>query len=175
MSLPKFLALCGSASSNSSCRLLLELFKKQTEEKLSLAIWEETRSLPHFDAELTLNNTPASIAELRDKIQKADAVLIASPEYVFSIPAGIKNVLEWCVATRVFANKPCGLITAAASGQKAHEDLKLILRTIEANLPEARCLLISGVKGKLRQEGVFSDPKTEQAFLDFCERMINLS
>lgn len=175
MSLPKIIALCGSASSNSSCLLLLQLFQKKTAEKLQVDIWEETRRLPHFDAELTLENTPASVLELRENILKADAVIICSPEYVFSIPAGIKNVLEWCVATRVFAAKPCGLITAAASGQKAHEDLKLILRTIEADLPEERCLLIGGIKGKLRQDGVFTDSKTEIAFSDFCDSMINLS
>jgi NAD(P)H-dependent FMN reductase len=169
------LAICASASPNSSCLRLLQMFKERTAASLNVEIWEELKTLPHFDAELTLESAPPSILEIRSKIENADGIVICSPEYVFSIPAGIKNLLEWCVSTRVFAAKPLGLITAAASGQKAHQDLQLVLRTIEVDLPEDRCLLINGIKGKLGQNGIFSDPLTEKQFIDFCDHMTNLS
>jgi NAD(P)H-dependent FMN reductase len=39
------------------------------------------------------------------------------------LTSGLKNAIEWCVSTTVFSDKPIGLITASASGQKGHEDL----------------------------------------------------
>jgi len=63
-------------------------------------------------------------------------------EYVFSIPNGLKNVIEWCVATTVFADKPSGLITASANGQKGHEELLLIMKTAMAKFTSETTLLI---------------------------------
>nr|WP_298555227.1 NAD(P)H-dependent oxidoreductase [uncultured Algibacter sp.] len=31
---------------------------------------------------------------------------MCTPEYVFSIPSGLKNTIEWCVSTNAFSNKP---------------------------------------------------------------------
>ncbi|WP_262886208.1 NADPH-dependent FMN reductase [Sphingobacterium sp. 18053] len=33
------------------------------------------------------------------------------PEYIFSIPSGLKNSIEWCISTTVFSDKPVGIIT----------------------------------------------------------------
>lgn len=50
--------------------------------------------LPHFNEDQE-HPAPAAVTELRRRVQAADAVLIATPEYNASIPGALKNALDW--------------------------------------------------------------------------------
>ena len=128
-------------------------------------IYPDLKALPHFDADLSLEDTPQAVIDFRAQIEKADGVLICTPEYIFSIPSGLKNALEWCVSTTVFSDKPVALITASAAGEKGHEELQLIMRTLMAVINEETCLLIQGVKGKVGAAGAIDDPKILESLL----------
>ena len=154
------LAINGSASKDSSNLRLLRHFAEQTAHEVRTIIIEDLKSLPPFDPELSAENPPASILAFREQIEKADGILICTPEYVFSIPSCLKNALEWCVATTLFAGKTTALITASASGAKGHEELQLILRTVEADLHDETNLLIRGIRGKVSETGVITDMDT---------------
>jgi NAD(P)H-dependent FMN reductase len=93
-------------------------------------------------------------------VQRSDGIIICTPEYVYSIPSGLKNAIEWCISTTVFTDKPIGLITASAHGQKGHEELQLIMKTAMARFTEATTLLIPGIKGKFDVDGNLNDPDT---------------
>jgi len=89
--------------------------------------------------------------------------LICTPEYVFSIPGALKNALEWTVGTSDFDSKPVALITASSAGEKTHESLFLVLKTIGADLTENTALLVSGARTKVNSEGEISDAATLEA------------
>lgn len=89
-------------------------------------------------------------------------------------PNRLKNAVEWCVSTVVFSNKPIGIITASASGEKGHEELKLIMKTIQARFTEETSLLIQGVKGKVDKEGAIKDQDTENKLKLFVREFIQL-
>ncbi|TNE79937.1 MAG: NAD(P)H-dependent oxidoreductase [Bacteroidetes bacterium] len=144
----KVLGICGSASRNSANLSLLQKVAELGHADFTLEIFDTLHLLPHFQTELSDTNTPDAIQAIRSKIAEADAVLFSTPEYVFSIPSGLKNLIEWCVSTTVFSDKPVGIITASASGEKGHEELILILKTIQAQVNLETCLLIRGIKGK---------------------------
>lgn len=145
-------AIIGSASEHSTNRRLVEFLADSTKNEWNWIVFNELKSLPHFDPELSVNNTPEEIIHFRKQIEQADGILICTPEYVFSIPSGLKNALEWCVSTTVFSDKPSGLITASAQGEKGHEELQLIMRTLMANFTTETTLLISGAKGKISED-----------------------
>lgn len=87
---------------------------------------------------------------------------------MFSVfQAGLKSALEWCVATTVFSGKPTGFITASANGQKGHESLQLIMRTLMAIFTSETTLLVQGVKGKLDDQGEILDGNTKDALQKF--------
>jgi NAD(P)H-dependent FMN reductase len=153
-------AIIGSASENSTNQRLVEFLAESTKNEFNWIIFDELKSLPHFDPELSANNPPKEIQVFRKQIEEADGILICTPEYVFSIPSGLKNALEWCVSTTVFSDKPTGLITASAQGEKGHEELQLILKTLMAKFTNETTLLISGIKGKLDDNGRITDPET---------------
>jgi chromate reductase len=160
-------AIIGSASTHSANHKLVELFAKLAGNGLQVTIFDSLKTLPHFDPDLSTGNPPEAILHLRNSIEKADGILICTPEYVFSIPSGLKNVIEWCVATTVFTDKPTGLITASAHGQKGHEELQLIMKTVQARITPETTLLIQGIKGKINEQGELTDPKTEDALNQF--------
>jgi len=155
----KIFIINGSASANSSNERLIGKIISLFGENFNITVFNALKSLPHFAPDLSVQNTPSAILDLRKNIEQADAVIICTPEYVFSIPSGLKNALEWCVSTTVFTDKPLGIITASANGEKGHEELQLIMNTLSARFFPETTLLISGIKGKVNAEGAISDDK----------------
>lgn len=157
------LLIVGSASSNSSNEKIISYLSSLINPSVSWSIYSNLKHLPHFDPELSIHETPESILQFRKLIEQANGIIICTPEYVFSIPSGLKNAIEWCVSTTVFSNKPTGLITASAQGEKGHEELQLLMRTLMADLSEETNLLIQGVKGKVNEAGEITDTVTQDA------------
>lgn len=152
----KVLVIIGSASTASSNRKLMEVFGELVADHFLLNIFDDLGLLPHFDPQ-KLDALPLPVAELLEKIAVAPAVIFCSPEYIFSIPARLKNLLEWTVSTTIFANKPVALITASADGQQGHTQLKLIMHTLGAKLSDETELIIPGIKGKFDDQGNIKD------------------
>ena len=160
-------AINGSASRNSSNEKLINHIINLTKDYFNVTVFRDLKTLPPFDPELSVDNTPKIIIAFRESIQSADGILICTPEYVYSIPSGLKNAIEWCVSTTVFSDKPAGLITAAAGGQKGHEELQLIMKTVLTKFTEKTTLLIRGSKGKVNEQGEITDNKTLQDLANF--------
>lgn len=159
----------GSASGNSTNHKLIDNFHHLTARFFNLKIYSDLKNLPHFDPELSTGNPPKKVAEFRQAVNDADGILICTPEYVFSIPSGLKNAIEWCVSTTVFSNKPTGLITASAQGLKAHEELQLIMKTVMTKFSDDTTLLIQGIKGKINEKGKITDNQTTTDLVKFID------
>lgn len=168
------LAIIGSASTNSTNLKLVETIARLTKNEFNVTIYNELKKLPHFDPELSTDNPPKEILEFRQSIEEADGIIISTPEYVFSIPSGLKNAIEWCISTIIFSDKPTGLITASASGEKGHEELQLIMKTAMAKFTNETTLLIHGVKGKFNAQGNVSDEETKKQLGYFIKAFVKL-
>ncbi len=171
----KIFVINGSASDNSSNQKLIDNFAYLTKDFFTLTVFNDLKTLPHFDLELSTDKTPQVILELRHNIDTADGILICTPEYVFSIPSGLKNAIEWCVSTTVFSDKPTGLITASANGEKGHEELQLIMKTVMTKFTADTTLLIQGVKGKINEQGHITDNKTKDDLTKFIKAFKRLT
>ncbi|SMG17117.1 NADPH-dependent FMN reductase [Arenibacter troitsensis] len=171
----KIIGICGSASQYSANLSILKYIAESEKSEFDFEIIDDLASFPQFRTELTDKNVPEKIVAFRQKVTNADGILICTPEYVFSIPSGLKNILEWCVSTTVFSDKPIGLITASASGEKGHEQLKLIMETIQTNFTEETTLLIKGIKSKVSQNGKITDIKTKSELRKLIESFKKLT
>ncbi len=87
-------------------------------------------------------------------------MIICTPEYIFSIPSGLKNAIEWCISTTIFSDKSIGLITVSASGEKGHKELQLIMKTAMSKFTDETTLLIPGIKGKFDEQNNLTDEET---------------
>lgn len=159
--------ITGSASRDSSNHRILQHIAKELDADFDLVLYDRLRELPHFAPEESTENVPSPVEEFRKYVSVAVGVLICTPEYIFSIPSGLKNAFEWSVATTIFAEKPVGVITASAHGEKGHDELNVILSTIQARLSPEASLLIQGVKGKVSRDGRITHIETERQLASF--------
>lgn len=76
-------------------------------------------AIPIYDGDAeAAQGVPAPVAELKDRIADADALLLVTPEYNNSVPGPLKNAIDWLSRpgsdiARVFGDKPTGLIGAS--------------------------------------------------------------
>ncbi|TGM64595.1 NAD(P)H-dependent oxidoreductase [Leptospira meyeri] len=160
---PKVLAISGGISSSSYNKKILNTIKYHYTNDCEMLMYDQIANFPFFMSGISDAETPEIVKTFLKEVEKADGILICSPEYVFSIPGVLKNALEWAVSSVVFTDKPVALITAASVGEKAHESLLLVLKTIGAKLSEKTNLLISGVKGKVSVDGEITEEVTKQS------------
>jgi len=153
----KVFAISGSSRRNSTNENILKYIAKKFSDKIELEIFEGINKLPHFNPDLDNENPPQIINDFRNKVIKSDAIIFCTPEYVFSLPGSLKNVIDWNVSTTIFSKKPIGIIITAASGEKALESLSLIMKTIEAKISDKTNLVIGGAKGKITPNGEIID------------------
>jgi chromate reductase len=68
--------------------------------------------IPLYDGDVEAAGIPAPVTALAERIAGADAVLIVSPEYNYSLPGVLKNGLDWLsrVKGRPFAHKPLAIM-----------------------------------------------------------------
>lgn len=170
----KIVGICGSASRNSSNLAVLKSIEEIGDAAFDLEILDDLDQLPHFRTEITDNNVPENIKELRNKIRQSDGIVICTPEYVVSIPSRLKNLIEWCISETIFPDKPTGIITASARGEQGHEELKLIMKTLQTRFTAETTLLIQGVKGKIDKEGKITDSATETELEKFTQAFTEL-
>lgn len=154
---PTLLALSGSTRAESSNQRLLRYFAERFSDRFTLNLDFKLDKLPHFNPDLDKEPLPDTVLQLRQLIADADALLICTPEYVFSLPGVLKNALEWMVSTVVLTDKPCCFVVAAASGEKAYASLELILTTLQLKLSPETGLLISGGQAKVSPNGEIED------------------
>ena len=154
---PRILAFSGSARADSSNEKLIRHIKSAWTDRLDVEVYPTVADLPLFTPDRDGDQGPELINLLRRQIADADGILICTPEYVFSPPAAIKNLLEWTVSTTVLTGKPTALIVAATGGALTFASLTLILKTLGCHLTPDTSLLISGIRPKISPEGALRD------------------
>lgn len=170
----KVLAISGSIRRNSSNGAILHAMADAYKGILDIQVLEDLDLLPHFHPDQTGEKLPPAVQNFHELIRQADGLLICTPEYVFSIPAILKNALEWMVATTLLSGKPTAMIVASASGKVAFDSLTLILQTLEADMNDRSCLLIQGAKGKVDKAGRISDDDTGRRVRELMEELISV-
>ena len=74
----------------------------------------EIRDLPLYDADLDVDGGPEPVRAFKAGIQAADGLLIATPEYNYSLPGVLKNALDWAsrAPERALNDKPVAIVGA---------------------------------------------------------------
>ncbi len=76
-------------------------------------------TLPPFSPDLEAK-PPEAVLRFRRACERAEAILLAVPEYAFGIPGAFKNALDWTVGSGSLYRKPIALLSVAPPGRGAH-------------------------------------------------------
>ncbi len=92
----------------------------------------EIGDIPLYNADLDTATPPEPVRRLRERIRAADGLLIATPEYNYSIPGGLKNAIDWAsrpATSSALKHKPVGIM-GTAGGRFGSVRAQLALRQV---------------------------------------------
>jgi NAD(P)H-dependent FMN reductase len=135
------LAISGSLRAASSNGALLDAAARLAPEGARIVRFEGIGALPHFNPDLDLEPPPPAVAQWRDALRGADAILLSSPEYVHGVPGALKNALDWIVSSGELSGKPLALINTSRSSF-ATPQLREILGTMEVRFVDGASITL---------------------------------
>ncbi len=138
----KILALSGSLRAASENTRLLRAVSRLAPPGIEVEVYAGLGELPLFNPDIEFPN-PATVAVLREAINTAEAVIIASPEYAHGVSAVIKNALDWMVGNESFVDKPVALLNAAPRATHAYLALRETVTMMSARVVDAACITLS--------------------------------
>jgi chromate reductase len=172
--MPKVAVIVGSLSKGSINRRFAEALAKLAKPKLDLEI-VEIGDLPLYDYERETPQ-PAAVARFKQEVAGADAVLFVTPEYLRTIPAALKNALEWGArpyGQNSFGGKPAGIagVTPGSIGtavaQSHLRSIAVVLDLIVLSQPE---LYIQLRQDHIRENGEFADEGMRKLLQGWVDR-----
>jgi NAD(P)H-dependent FMN reductase len=98
----KVYALAGALRKGSLNRRLLEVAIGIAEKNGAAVERADARALdlPVYDGDVEAAGIPAAVTALQERVAANDGLLIASPEYNFSVPGVLKNAIDWLSRTK---------------------------------------------------------------------------
>lgn len=138
----------------------------------------ELPDLPGFNQDQE-KSPPAAVVDMKAKIRAADAILIVTPEYNYSIPGVLKNAIDWCArpyGDSAWKGKPAAIMgasTGVLGTGRAQYDLRKVMVFLDmpaVNQPE---VMISAAASKFDQSGNLTDDTAKkligQLLANLCE------
>ena len=120
---PRLLAFAGSLREGSYNRRLIPVLAEGARAAGAQVTLIELRDypLPVYDGDIEAAGMPAQARQLQQLMREHDGLLISTPEYNGSMPALIKNTLDWIsrpmedgrMGTALFQDKVAGIVSAS--------------------------------------------------------------
>ncbi len=176
--IPKILILgfAGSLRKASYNKSLLRAALEMVPADAELEIFD-LEGIPPFNQDLE-NQPPEKVKEFKAKIRAADAILIATPEYNYSIPGLLKNAIDNAsrpYGDNAFDGKPVAIMGASigmlgtARAQYHLRQSLVFLNMYPLNQPE---VMVPFAQEKIDQNGQVIDQKTRGKIRELLEALV---
>jgi chromate reductase len=171
------LGIAGSLRKESFNRSLLRAAQELAPEGARIETFE-IDGIPPFNQDEETNPHPR-VAELKQRIRAADAILFVTPEYNYSIPGVLKNAID--CASRPYGDsawtgKPVAVMGASvgtlgtARAQYHLRQTFVFLNMYPVNQPE---VMVSNAQKRFDQEGKLTDDTTKQLVRQLLSELVN--
>lgn len=164
------LALSGSLRAASENTRVLCALARIAPPHIGVRVYPGLGELPLFNPDIEFPN-PHAVAELRQALCVADAIVIASPEYAHGVSGVIKNALDWMVGNESFVNKPVGLINAAPRAFHAYHALRETVTMMSARVIDAACITLALPVTALMEQEIAQHPMHAVMLADILEAL----
>jgi len=162
----KVLGICGSLRKKSLNMSALRAAEELMPQGMSMTV-AEIGDLPLYNQDVFDAGLPEPVQRFCAQVRAADAVLIASPEYNFSVSAALKNAIDWGsrVPDQVFFDKPIAVFSATngvLGGPRGQYELRRIFTSIWGHVLPRPEVFIGNANSKFDAEGRLIDEKTKE-------------
>ena len=168
------LTICGALRAGSTNALLLvEAARVFGPAKVLTA----DLRLPLYDNDLEdASGMPDDVQTLADQIHRADAVVIATPEYNKSLSGVLKNALDWVsrVPGAVWRDKPVAILSAAdgrAGGERAQFALRLCMVAFRPRLLTGPEVMVANSRSAFDEKGQLIEPRTVKGLTELMQAL----
>ncbi len=171
--------IVGSLSSQSINKRLAKALMKLGEGRFAFSVLR-IDDLPLYNYDLDAD-LPAAAKRFKSEIEASDALLFVTPEYLRTIPAALKNAIEWGSRPwghNSFAEKPvavCGTSRGGIATAAAQQHLRNILAHDGMHVLGQPEIFVQMREGLIADDGTITDPSTQKflaGFLDALEAWI---
>jgi chromate reductase, NAD(P)H dehydrogenase (quinone) len=170
------LGIAGSLRKGSYNRAALRAAQQLAPEGAKVEIFD-LDGIPGFNQDEE-RNLPSQVVQLKAKIRAADAILLVTPEYNYSVPGVLKNAIDW--ASRPYGEsawdgKPVAVMgaspgfTGTARAQHHLRQSFVFLNMYALNQPE---VMIGHAQEKFDENGHLTDEKTRQVIRNLLESLV---
>ena len=123
--------------------------------------------LPMYNQDVFDAGIPESVKRFEAALRAADGVLIASPEYNFSVPAVLKNAIDWVskLPKQPWQDKPIAIFSASGGplgGARVQYDLRRILGQLWGHVLPRPEVFIGAAPTKIDAQGHITDETTRK-------------
>jgi chromate reductase len=171
------LGIAGSLRRESYNRAALRAATELVPEGATLETFE-LDGIPGFNQDEE-PQPPAKVVELKRRIREADAILIVTPEYNYSIPGVLKNAIDW--ASRPYGDsawngKPAAIMGASvgtigtARAQYHLRQMMVFLNMFPINQPE---VMIGNASERFDAEGNLTDDATKDFIRQLLQNLVD--
>jgi chromate reductase len=138
----------------------------------------DLEGIPPFNQDIE-QNMPDKVKEFKTKIREADSILIATPEYNFSVPGVLKNAIDWAsrpYGDNPFDGKPVAIMSASPGmlgGANAQFHLRqtcVFLNMYPINKP---LVIVIFSQDKFDANGKLVDDNTKKFLRQLLENVVN--
>lgn len=167
------LAFAGSLRKDSYNKAALRAAQQLVPKGVVVTIFD-LAGIPLFNEDVQKKGFPKRVQEFRKAISKADALLIATPEYNHAISGVLKNALDWASrkdakGNKVLAGKPVAIMGASDGGfgtARAQVGLSTLANVLNMHLLVGHNIYISKAQEQFNQKGELVNDKTKQLLID---------
>jgi len=160
----RILGFAGSLRKGSFNKALLRASAELLPANIELDIFD-LEGIPPYNADLE-QQLPATVRDFKARVRSADALLIATPEYNYSMPGVLKNAIDWGsrpYGDNCFDDKPVAIMGASggmlgtARAQYHLRQSCVFLNMHPLNRPE---VMVPFAEGKVGKDGTLTDDQT---------------
>ncbi len=158
----RVLVIVGSLREGSYTGALARAARELAPAEWDVELVDDLGALPHYDADLDTDDVPAPVRRLRERIGRADALLIVTPEYNGSVPGVLKNAVDWASRPHrraALSGKPVAVVSASPGAYGAlwaQNDLRRILGIAGARVVDGE-LAVPRVNELVAADGSVAD------------------
>lgn len=173
------LGFAGSLRKGSFNKAILRAASELLPENATLEIFD-LEGIPVFNQDLEGRPTQ-KVREFKAKIRAADAILIATPEYNYSVPGVLKNAIDTAsrpYGDNAFEGKPVAIMGASpgmlgtARAQYHLRQSFVFLDVHTLNQPE---VMVAHAADKIGADGSLNDPKAKELIAELLEALVELT
>jgi chromate reductase len=174
----RLLGIAGSLRQGSFNRALLRAVKEVLPTHAELDIYEGLKDIPPYDGDVEAAGAPPSVIALKEAIAAADGLVIATPEYNYSIPGVLKNAIDWASrppAQTPLRDKPAGIIGASqgpSGTMRAQYHLRQVFVFMNVHAMGQPEVFVGSAKSKFEADGRLHDTATREHLAKWAEAYV---